>query len=59
MTWEQNRLNGSMDSEDDVANNDSEDELEEEQLGHCARGCFPLLVPARCTAATRTDYAAL
>ena len=45
MTWEQNRLNGSMDSEDDVANDDSEDELEEEQLGHCVRGCFPLLVP--------------
>ena len=45
MTLEQNQLDGSLDSDDDVASNDSEDELEEEQLGHCARGCFPLLVP--------------
>ena len=34
-------MDGSLDSDDDVVSHGSEDELEEEQLGHCVRGCFP------------------
>ena len=45
MALEQNQLDGSLESDDNVDSNGSEDELEEEQLGHCVRGCFPLLVP--------------
>ena len=44
MALEQNQLDGSLDSDDDVVSHGSEDELEEEQLGHCVRGCFPLPV---------------
>ena len=45
MALEQNQLDGSLESDDNEDSNGSEDELEEEQLGHCVCGCFPLLVP--------------
>ena len=45
MALEYNQLDGSLESDYNDDSNSSGDEMEEEQLGHCIRGCFPLLVP--------------
>ena len=44
MALEYNQLDGSLESDYNDDSNSSGDEMEEEQLGHCIRGCFPLLV---------------
>ena len=44
MSLEHNQLDGSLESDYNGDSDSSGDEMEDEQLGHCPRGCFPLLV---------------
>ena len=44
MSQEHNQLDGSLESDYNSDSDSSGDEMEDEQLGHCPRSCFPLLV---------------